>query len=184
MREITIGFSLLIAAFVALVFQEVTPVTILPAGARLQLVPLIFCFAAFYLSFPLMLVFALLSGLLFDLMQLQFVDGRPEIALGTTMFFFLLIGAVCQGLRPLFLQGHWWLLSIMAGISTSALPALQYLLISLRRLESSGLVWTEDAVWRILLPGLVAAALAPLAQMAVHLVSMGIGADEKQGIRT
>jgi len=150
MREITIGISLLVAAFVALVFQEVIPVTFLPAGARLQLVPLIFCFAAFYLPFPLMLVFALLAGLLFDLMQLQFVDGRPEIALGATMFFFLLVGAVCQGLRPLFLHGHWWLLSIMAGISTSALPAMQYLLIAFSFRAWLQLRWRLWHKWRFI----------------------------------
>jgi cell shape-determining protein MreD len=170
MRDLITLVALLILTIFLLVLQELIPPFYALGGARLQLVPLLFCLGAFVLGFPSMLIFAFGAGLLFDLMNLQWVGPRPEIALGTTVLFFILLGAVCQGMRPLFQNGSYWLLSLMGGLATCLLPALQFLLLSLRRLESSGFFWSNDILWRIFLPGLLAAVLAPALLVVYHFI--------------
>jgi len=68
------------------------------------------------------------------------------------------------------LRGQWWLLSLLGGLSTMALPTLQYMLISFRRFETGGLLWTAEVGWRIFLPGVIAVFLAPLFLLFFHSV--------------
>jgi hypothetical protein len=182
MRDLITLAALLILTLFLLVVQELIPPFHPFGGARLQLVPLLFCLGAFVLSFPAMLAFAFGAGLFYDLMNLQWVGSRPEIALGTTVLFFLLVGAVCQGLRPLFQSGSFWLLSLLGAIATSALPALQFLLLSLRRFESSGFFWSNDILWRIFLPGLLAAVLAPVLLLVYHFIGGSLRGKSREPI--
>jgi hypothetical protein len=171
MKDAATCALLLLLVGVALVVQELIPPMEAYAGARLLFVPMLVVYASLSLPFPYMLLVAFLSGWGLDLMQIHFVDNRPEIAVGTTIFYFLAIGSICQGLRILFLRGYWWLFSLMSGISTSALLALQFLLVSFRRFEEGGLEWNSIAAWRIFLPGVVVALLAPFLQGAGFLLS-------------
>ncbi len=161
---------LLLAIYFALLTQEFLPPFPDFGGARLQFVPLIFCIGALSLPFPLMLVLALAGGFLFDLMQIQFVNNHPEIAPGTTVFYFLLVGVLCQGLRPLFLRRHWYLAGITGSIATAGLLFLQFLLITFRRFDAGGFFWSDAVMWRILFPSLVALVAAPVLFLVVRLV--------------
>lgn len=162
MRDLILFFLLVISIFLMFLFQELLPPFAGFGGARLQFVPLMFCIGALFFNYPLMLLLAFSTGFLFDIMQFQVVDGRAEIAFGVGILYFLLVGAVCQGMREVYLKGHWWLLSLMAGVSTAVLPLVQYILISFRRFESSGLQWSDGVVWRILIPAVVAMAVSPV----------------------
>lgn len=171
MKDASLALILLLSIFLALVFQEFLPPLDGPGGARLQFVPLLFCLGALGLPYPWMLFLALGGGFLLDLMSLQFVHNQPEIGLSTGIFFLLVTGAICQGLRPMFLQGHWWILGIVSGLSTAAWPALQFLLLSLRRMEEGGWQWDEEVLWRIFLPAAVAAIVSPLLFFLVRLIA-------------
>lgn len=161
---------LLLLSYLALVAQELLPPLHIFGDARIQLLPMLFCLGGLLMSFPLMLALAFGCGILFDLMHLQMVGGVPELAFGISILFFLLIGTICQGVSPLFHQGKWWIGSILSAIATSSLIALQFLLLSLKRMEDGGLLWNTDVMWKILFPGLIAFLLAPalllLLQMA------------------
>lgn len=166
---------LLLLAYLALVFQEMLPAFGAFGGARIQLVPMLFCLGAFLLGFPFMLILAFGCGILFDLMHLQFVGNTPEIALGATVFFFLLMGTICQGLKPLFDSGAWWLASLLSAISTSLLLFMQFVLLSFKRFESGGWIWSTEVAWRILLPGLVAMFLAPAFLLLLQAAGARLG---------
>lgn len=162
MRDLILFFLLLLSLVLMLLVQELVPPLASFGGARLQFVPLMFCIGALFFNYPLMLLLAFCTGFLVDVMQFQMVDGRAEIAFGTGILYFLVVGAVCQGLREVYLRGAWWILSIVAFLSTVVLPALQYILISFRRFESSGLQWSDGVVWRILVPAVIAAVVSPI----------------------
>lgn len=171
MKDSILALTLLVAIFLTLILQEFLPPIDGPGGSRIQLVPLLFCLGALGLPYVWMLALALGGGLLLDLMSLQFYLNKPEIGLSTGIFFFLLVGAICQGLRPLFLRGHWWLLALMTFLSTAAWPALQFLLLSLRRMQEGGWQWDNEILWRIFLPAAVAAILSPALFFLVRLLT-------------
>lgn len=171
MKDAILAFILLLAIFLALILQEFLPPLDGVGGSKMQFVPLLFCLGALGLPYPWMLFLALGGGFLLDIMSLQFLNNQPEIGLSTAVFFLLLVGAICQGLRPMFLRGHWWLLGLMAGLSTAAWPALQFLLLSLRRLEEGGWQWHEEILWRIFLPAAFAAVISPVLFFLLRLIA-------------
>ncbi|MFV0338893.1 MAG: hypothetical protein ACK5LK_11710 [Chthoniobacterales bacterium] len=148
----------------ALVFQEFFQPMTAYGGARVLFVPMLVVYAALRLPFPYMLLIAFFGGWSSDLMSVHLIDGKAELAVGTSIFFFLIVGSICQGLRVLFLRGQWWLFSLMSGLATSLLLALQFFLISFRRFDSGGLEWNYAVTLRILIPGFIALLIAPLFQ--------------------
>lgn len=162
MKHLLLFSGLLLTCFFLLCLQEFIAPAYGFGGARVQFVPLLFCFGALLMPFPLALLWALGCGLLFDLSQLQFVGDQPEISFGVSALFFIVTASVCHGVRPLFLRGNWWILSVLGFASTVALLALQYILISLRRFEYGGLFWSQEVFLRMLYPAFLAALLAPL----------------------
>lgn len=174
-RDVISCLGLCVTIFLALIVQEFIPPLAGMGLARVLLVPMIVCYAALALPFPFMLITVFFGGLGMDLMNLQWIDGKdglvPEIAPGATIFYFLAVGLVCQGLRVLFLRGYWWLFSLMSGLSTSLLLLLQFIFISYRRFETGGIEWDAIVVWRVLVPGVIAFLLAPL----FHLLAYFIG---------
>ncbi len=153
--------SLMVAIFAALVLQELWPPVQLFLGARVLLVPLIFCYGALTLPFPVMAGLALFTGLLSDLAVLQVVGESVEISVGWSILVYMGIGAICQGLRPLVLDGHWWIHAGMSAVATSALLALQFFAITLRRFDEGGIIYNDVVLWRILGPGIIALIVAP-----------------------
>jgi hypothetical protein len=150
--------------FLALLLQQALPPIDAFQGARFVFVPLIFCLAAMALPFPLMLAAAFFTGFLCDLMYLHVVEGRVEIALGCSIVFFVIYGSIANGLRPSYLQGHWWPLVPLAGGGTAAYLLMQFVLISLRR---QGFEFDPAVLWRVLAPGCIAAIFAPILYAAV-----------------
>ena len=167
--KLAIGWvSAALAVFFALIIQEFIPPVHALNGARVVLVPVLFCYAALAMPAWAMLLFAVYTGLLTDLMYLQIVDGRVEIALGWSIVFYVVFGLLAHGFQPAFLRGHWWLHLLLGALGTCALLALQYAMICFRR---EGIVFNELVAWRILAPGLIAAIFAPLLHLLVHQCS-------------
>lgn len=156
-------FSLALAIFLALVIQEGIPPIKGLHGARLLLVPMLFCYGALAMPLWATCLMAIFAGFLTDLMYLHVVDGYVEIALGWSIVVFVLFGLLASGFQPAFRRGHWWLHVILGAVCTALFLALQYMMISFRR---QSFIFNELVVWRILGPAVAAAALAPL----VHLI--------------
>lgn len=152
-----------VAVFIALLAESAIPPVHAIRGARLVFVPLLFCYAAMRLPFPAMIGAAVYTGLLCDLMYLHAVGGQVEIALGSSIVFFVIAGCVAQGLQPSMVRGHWWPVIPLAAVVTSSYLLIQFIMITVRR---EGIVFDDAVVWRILAPGILAALFAPL----VHLV--------------
>jgi len=170
MKDAATCLLVLLLIWCSLIVQEFIPPLYGLDGARVLLVPMFVVYASLGLPFPYMVVVAFLAGWGSDLAGAQFVNGAPELAVGTTIFIFLAVGMICQGLRILFLRGYWWLFSLMSGVSTSALLAIQFILISLRRFEHGGLEFNSVVLYRILVPGVIAFLLAPFVQVAGHFL--------------
>lgn len=171
----------LIGIFAAFLIQQSLPAIHGLQGARVFLVPLIFCYAAMVLPFSLMLVCAFLTGLMCDLMYLHSVGGRVEIAVGCSIIYFVILGSIANGVRPSYLDGHWWPVIPISALGTSCYLLMQFVMISVRR---EGFVFEEAVLWRIVAPGLLAAALAPLLHFIVSSFSLLIPGDSPRSLRS
>ncbi len=162
--------------FLAILFQQALPAVHAWYGARFVLVPLVFCMGAIALPFPLMLLAAFFTGFLCDLTYLHVVEGRVEIALGCSIVFFVIYGSIANGLRPSYLDGRWWPIVPLAGGGTAAYLLMQFVMISVRR---EGFEFDPALIWRMLIPGCIAAILAPILYSAVKpFGSAHVKADE------
>ncbi|MDX2080987.1 MAG: hypothetical protein SFU53_09405 [Terrimicrobiaceae bacterium] len=155
----------IVGLFLVLLVEIAVPPIHSLQGARLFFVPLIFCYAAMCLPFPAMMFAAVLTGLALDLNYLNVTAGQVEIGLGWSIFYFVSLGCVAQGLQPSMNRGRWWSLIPLAAVGTSAYLILQFAMISMRR---EGLVWDSAVLWRVIAPGLLAALLAPLLHQAAQ----------------
>lgn len=153
-----------VGIFLAFLLQQALPAIGVLHGARLVLVPMIFCYAAMVLPLPAMLGVAFYTGLLTDLMYLHVVAGRVEIALGWSIVFYVIFGLIAQGLQETMRRGHWWPFVLLSGLGTSAVLLLQLVMISFRR---EGFAFDDACLWRAFSPGFLAAALAPALHFAV-----------------
>lgn len=154
-------FGLLLAAiFGSLVIQHFLG-SFPPWESRVFLMPIVFFYGALSLSTNAMLVLAFFSGVMWDVLHVQWIDDTLEMGIGWSVLAYAVLGAMVSGLRPLFLRGRWEVHCLFSGLATSALVALEYLMISLRReplrFEFSPLIWGK-----ILGAGLVALGLSPL----------------------
>jgi hypothetical protein len=160
--RVAAGFvALMVAIFLAFPFQEMIPAVGGFHGARVLLVPALFVYGALAFPLPATLVLAAYAGFLSDLAYLHVVDGRVEIALGWSIVFFVIVGLVGNGFRPMFMRGHWYVHLPLAVITTSAYLALQFGMLSLRR---GGFILDETVIWRIVGSGLIAGFTTPLLQ--------------------
>ena len=153
-----------IGVFAAFLLQQSLPAIHVLHGARFVFVPMIFCYAAMALPFPAMLLVAFCTGLLSDLMYLNVIEGRVEIALGCSIVFFVIYGSIANGFRPSYLRGHWWPVIPLSVICTWAFLFMQFAMISLRR---EAFVFDQAILWRLFAPGLLAGLFAPLLRAVV-----------------
>jgi len=161
MKDAILTFSLLVAVFLALLIQEFIPALEFMHGARVNFVPVLFCYGALIVPFPLMLVLAGVTGFFLDLTYLAVLGGVVEIPLGWSILLYVAMGLICQGLRPLALRGHWELHALMSAVTAVTYLALQFGMISLRRFDDGGLMFNNVALWRILGPGIIALLVSP-----------------------
>lgn len=160
------GISTVIAIFIAFVIQDFLPPMDIFLGARIILVPMIFCYAAMALPGWTMLILAFIAGLFTDLNYLHVVDGRVEIGVGWSIVYFVFLGLFAHGFQPAFQRGHWWIHILVSMAGTSVFLALQFAMISFRR---EGFVYNDMVFWRVIGPGLMAGLFA----LAVHPLVVG-----------
>lgn len=158
------------AVYVAVLLQDFIPPLAFLDNARVQLVPVIFCYAALWLPFPAVLGFALFTGLLTDLAGLHIVGDRVEIGLGWSMLFYVAIGTGLNLLRPLFLRGRWEIHALASGLCTLLLLLGQYLMVCLRR---ESFFFDQTVAAQIAGPALVALVLAPFLYLFLRALPAG-----------
>jgi len=173
-------FALLVFAFAALVLQHYIPPLPFLDGARVMLLPLVFFFGAMALPVGGMLALAFCCGLMWGALNAQIIEmGRPvvEQALGGTVIIYGLLGAMMNGLRPLFLRGRWEIYTLMSALGTSLLLLVEFFMLSVRRAALSGesFFWGSEIWWRIGGPGLVALLLAPFVYFFLKSVAAWLG---------
>ena len=158
------ALAVCVGVFAAFLLQQSLPAIHVLHGARFVFVPMIFCYAAMGLPFPAMLLAAFCTGLLSDLMYLNVVEGRVEIAVGCSIVFFVIYGCIVNGFRPSYLRGHWWPVIPLSVICTWGFLLMQIAMISLRR---EGCVFDQAILWRVFAPGLLAGLVVPILHVVV-----------------
>ncbi|MEM9281713.1 MAG: hypothetical protein AAGA96_07805 [Verrucomicrobiota bacterium] len=156
---------LILAAFCV---QEFIPVSDWAFGSRLLLVHAVFYTAAVAVPFPAMLTLALLTGFCWDaryhmpIYPADVVAGpfvQSELPFGFSIFIFGIMGALIQGVRPLFRRGRWELPIFMVGACTALGLLFEYLVICFHR----GGFWAPAELWwKLLMTALFSALVSPL----------------------
>lgn len=139
------------------------------------LIAIVFFACAISVPFPVMLMFAWVSGFLYDMMyqipvnfldvkeaaEKQFEVAVPSsgVTIGLSILLFGLLGSLIQGLRPLFRRGRWELPVLMTGVATALFLILFYLWINFRR---GGFVFPPEVWYHILTTALLSMFAAPL----------------------
>ena len=153
-----ITFFFIAAMFIGLVLQHF--VGAVPGfGSQIMVLPLIFLCGAAAVPVWSMLALAFTAGLMWDCMHYIPVDGHVDFPFGGTILLYAGIGALMNGLRPLFLRGLWFVHAAAAGLLTAALVLVEYIIITFRR-EPFALIWPREIWTRILGTAFVTAILA------------------------
>lgn len=161
------ALALFAAIYVALVAQEFVPPAAFLDGARILLVPALFCYGALWLPFPGMLLLALYTGLLGDLSVLHVDGDQVEIGLGWSMLFYVFAGCGLHLFRPAVLAGRWEVHCLASGAVTLLLLLGQYLMVCLRR---ESFMVDGTVLWQIAGPALASLFLAPPAWLLLGLL--------------
>ncbi len=168
---------ILVAMFLALVVQHFIgafPVL----GGHVLLLPVVFFYAAAALPLWGMLLAAFGAGLMWDCLTVVPVDGRVDNAFGTSLLLYGALGAVMNGLHPLFIKGRWQIHCLLTGVLTALLVLIEFLILTFRR-EPFALVWPRDVWMRILGSGLAAALVAPVLFFGLNWVACRLGHFER-----
>ena len=159
MKAVIDLLALFVGVVLAIIIQNAMPLMADLHGAHVMLVPMVFCYAAMVLPFEAMLVAALYSGFLCDLMYLHVVSGKVEIPIGCSILFFVIFGCLANGFQPAMANKNAWPFVLLSGVFTSAYLLMQFVMITISR---GGFFWVETVAWRILAPGAMAVLFAPL----------------------
>lgn len=186
----TVPYHIVVGLLLALSFfaQEFVPTLEFAQQARVLLPPAFFFSAALSVSFPVMLAFALFTGVVWDARHLPYRHERPGAAeysemgtagpdvelhattggsplMGYSAILFGGLGTLMQGIRPLFKRGRWELPVVMVGLATFLWMLVEYLLMSFLRgsFVFPARIWTK-----LITAGLLSMLIAPLLLFALH----------------
>jgi hypothetical protein len=148
-------------------------------GGQILLLPVVFFYAAAALPLWGMLASALLAGFMWDCLTVVPVDGRTEIAFGTSILVYGALGAVMNGLHPLFVRGRWQPHCLLTGVLTSALVLVEFVMVTFRR-EPFAFIWPREVWSRILSSGIAAAMIAPELFFSLNAIARRLGHFERE----
>lgn len=162
-------YYIAVFALLALTFgiQELIPAIEFAQQAKVLLPPVFFFSTSLSVNFPVMLLFALFTGLVWDARHLPYRpeksvesqtielvaqepaeargQGMGHLPVGYSMILFAVTGTLMQGIRPLFKRGRWELPVIMVGVATFLWLLVEFLLMSFLRgsFEFHPGLWTK-----------------------------------------
>lgn len=177
-------FLLLLLTFAV---QEFIPGIPMAQYATLFLPPVFFFAASVALPFPVMLVMAFVTGVLWDARHLpgvaepaervagSLISGSlalPEVqsgfGFGLSVLLFGLLGIFLQGVRPLFKRGRLELPVLLVGFTTFAWLLIEYLVMTFMR----GSLMFPGAVWiKMVTDTLLAMLAAPLIFLVLYFLA-------------
>lgn len=159
---------LILLLALASLFQQFFPPIAAIFDARPLLLPLVFLCSAVTVPTPGMLLFAFLSGFIWDTQQLLLFDyGDPLIykeradtlPFGYSIVLYAFMGFLMQGIRPFFQRGRWILSALLTGIAIFFYLWIEYLLMSFVR---GGFHFGNEILNQIIGTALLSMALSPL----------------------
>jgi hypothetical protein len=171
---------LLLADFLAVVFQCYCPPLAAYSYARVLIFPVVLAYGALALPFAGALALAFFNGFFWDALTAQILTpsayslGQPrlEMSFGWSIVLYGVLAVLVHGLRPLFLRGRWDLHCLASGVCAVVILSAQYLMITFNR---GGLIFPRELVGRILMPGLFAMLLAPVVYFSFNSIAGLIG---------
>ncbi|MEQ1859528.1 MAG: hypothetical protein ABMA13_06300 [Chthoniobacteraceae bacterium] len=166
---------LLILMFGALVIQHfIGPLPML--GCRLLLMQMLMLYGAIALPLHGMLVVTFIGGLMWDALQAQQIDGAYQISMGWSVAFYMGLGTIMAGFRPLFLRGRWEVHCLLTGVLTAAIPLAEFIMVTVRT-EPVQWIFDKSVAWRIGGAGLIATLLSPLLFFVLNYLAVLTGYD-------
>lgn len=181
-----------------LILQDFIPAFDWAYGSRIFLVPVVFFACSLSVPFPLMLLVAFFTGFLWDARNLVNPDYTEKLVAGQagsnihfgdvgqmayqletaiphtgatfgfSIFLYILLGCMMQGIRPLFRRGRWELPVLMTGVGTFLLLLLEFLWINFRR---GGFVFPLEVWYHLLTTALLSMFVAPLIFFLLHTLA-------------
>ncbi len=145
-------------------------------GGQVLVMTVVFFYAAAALPLWGMLAMAFCAGLMSDCLTAIPVDGKMDVFFGWHILFYGGLGAVMNGLHPLFIRGRWQIHCLLTGVLTSLMELIEFVVITFRR-EPFELVWPRDS--RIAGSGLAAALIAPLVFFGLNWIGRRLGHFER-----
>lgn len=157
---------LLLILLAALRLHDLVPTFSWAYDARLMLFPIVFYACAVIVPFPIMLLFAFITGLIWD-GRYAVITGNEKIDLefGYSILLFALMGSFMQGIRPMFRRGRWELPVLMVGIATMSHLIVEYLFINFKRGE---FYFPKEVWYRIWTSALLSVLVAPFLFIGLH----------------
>ncbi len=182
-------FSLLLGVILifSMILQDFIPSIPWAYSSSLNLVSVVFFACAVSVPFPVMLLFAFLTGFVLDAKTMvQFADldvaqaaanlgvllPKSGGTFGFSIFLYALVGSLMQGIRPLFRRGRWEMALLMVGVGTFLLLLVEYLWINFRR---GGFYFPASIWYYISTTALLSMAVAPLAFYLIHRLARTCG---------
>jgi hypothetical protein len=187
------NFIVVVLMIGAFVLEEFVPAIAIAQNARLFIAPIFFFCASVAVPFPVMLILAFMTGFIWDAryLQVNVIDtaaeavigfGSPitaggynaamssglDLRFGASIIIFGVIGAMMQGIRPLFRRVRWELPVLMVGCVTALWLAVQYLLLTFLRGE---LIFPFEVLSKLITDTLLAMLLAPLILLTLHMIA-------------
>jgi hypothetical protein len=183
-------FILLATMFLSLVAQHFIPPLPPPwfQDARVLLMPVVMFYGALALPLEGMLALAFAGGLMWDALTLPGLpapgaEGKAhvEIAVGWSILLYAFLGAIMNGVRPLFRRGRWEVHCLLGGLLTSGIVLAEYLFLAARRIPETGWVFPTEVWPRVLGSGLAAALAAPALFFLLNAVGRLVGFNPQPG---
>jgi cell shape-determining protein MreD len=164
-RYTFITVLLLLAAFVV---QQFIPALTGFHGSRIMLVQLVFLCCAVTVEMPAMLLLAFIGGFLWDANSFTGPHGGdPEIytqpvesiRFGCSVLLFAAMGALMQGIQPLFKEGKWYLSALLSGIAVFLYLAAEYSIICFIR---GGFIVSQATLMQMVFSSLLTMLFSPI----------------------
>lgn len=157
MRQALLFIILLVLLLVSVVLQDLLP-AIPVAQSRIQLLPVVFCFAMLALPLVPALFFALITALVQGLLLLQIQAGQSELGLTLPIVFFIVWALLLQMSSEATHGMRWELHALGCALVTLTLLGGEFLVLCIRR---GGFPLEMNVGLRIILPSLIAPLIAP-----------------------
>jgi len=168
---------LLLLILLAVVLQQFLPAFQPLYNARIFLLLVVFLCISVTVPLPVVFIYALICGFLWDAQCALSTDKLDlsvfpttisSLRFGTSILLFGLAGAFMHGFQHLFIQGKWYVSSVIAGVATFIYNLVEYSLVDFIR---GSFTVNRGVLQQIGYTSLFSALVAPLVFAALFLIA-------------